>query len=63
MTKLVGPAVVIDIADACAKSADYLLTAEDVTKWESQHGRLPDGSIVFSDDFGNKVYRLKYVGK
>jgi glucose/arabinose dehydrogenase len=23
----------------------------------------PDGSILFSDDFGHKVYRLKYVGK
>lgn len=23
----------------------------------------PDGSILFSDDFGNKVYRLKYVGR
>lgn len=25
--------------------------------------QAPDGSIVFSDDTGNKVYRLKYVGK
>lgn len=25
--------------------------------------QAPDGTIVFSDDTGNKVYRLKYVGK
>ncbi len=25
--------------------------------------QAPDGSIVFSDDMGNKVYRLTYVGK
>ena len=25
--------------------------------------QAPDGSILFSDDTGNKVYRLKYVGK
>ncbi len=25
--------------------------------------QAPDGSLLFSDDFGNKVYRLKYVGK
>lgn len=46
VSKLVSPAVVIDIADACAKSADYQLTVEDITKWEAQHGRLPDNSIV-----------------
>ena len=25
--------------------------------------QAPDGSILFSDDTGNKIYRLKYVGK
>ncbi|MSU24927.1 MAG: hypothetical protein EXS32_14025 [Opitutus sp.] len=25
--------------------------------------QAPDGSLVFSDDFGSKIYRLKYVGK
>jgi glucose/arabinose dehydrogenase len=25
--------------------------------------QAPDGSLLFSDDFGHKVYRLKYVGK
>lgn len=25
--------------------------------------QAPDGSLLFSDDFGGKVYRLKYVGK
>ncbi|MFN7929167.1 MAG: cyclase family protein [Blastocatellia bacterium] len=64
VTKLVGPAVVIDIADACAKSADYLLTAEDVTKWESQHGRLPDGSIVLIHTGWGKFWgdKKKYLG-
>ena len=25
--------------------------------------QAPDGSLLFSDDFGSKIYRLKYVGK
>lgn len=25
--------------------------------------QAPDGSLLFSDDFGHKVYRLRYVGK
>ena len=25
--------------------------------------QAPDGSLVFSDDNGHKVYRLEYVGK
>ncbi len=46
LTKLISPAVVINITDACTKNADYLLTVEDITNWETQHGRIPDASIV-----------------
>lgn len=46
LTKLVGPAVVINITEACTKSADYQLTVEDITNWEAQNGRIPDDSIV-----------------
>jgi kynurenine formamidase len=46
LTKLVGPAVVINITDACTKSADYQMTVEDITTWEAQNGRIPDDSIV-----------------
>jgi kynurenine formamidase len=46
VSKLVGPAVVIDIAEACRKDADYRLRVEDLTGWESRHGRLPDHSIL-----------------
>lgn len=46
LTNLVAPAVVIDIADASAKNADYLLTREDVLAFEQAHGQIPAGSIV-----------------
>ncbi|HEX4951512.1 MAG TPA: cyclase family protein [Blastocatellia bacterium] len=46
LTKLISPAIVINITDACSKNADYLLSVEDITKWESEHARIPDDSIV-----------------
>lgn len=46
VAKLVGPAVVIDIAEACAKDPDYRLTVDDIARWESRNGRLPDQSIL-----------------
>lgn len=46
LERLVGRAVVIDIAAKAAENADYRLTARDVLAWEEQHGPIPDGSIV-----------------
>lgn len=44
--QLIGPAVVIDISEACAKSADYLASPGDIAKWETAHGKIPVGAIV-----------------
>jgi kynurenine formamidase len=46
LSHLISPAMVIDISAACAKDADYRLTLADVTAWETQHGSIPDGSLV-----------------
>ena len=64
ITKLISPAVVINIAEACAKDANYRLTVEDITKWESQHGRLPDDSIVLVYTGWGKFWgdKKKYLG-
>ncbi|MBS1808325.1 MAG: cyclase family protein [Acidobacteria bacterium] len=64
VANLVSPAVVIDIAEACAKNADYLLSVEDITKWESQHGRLPDDCIVLIHTGWGKFWgdKKKYLG-
>ena len=42
----IGPAVVIDVRDQCARDRDYLLTVEDIKDWESRYGRVPDGAWV-----------------
>lgn len=46
VAKLIAPAVVIDISEACSKDRDYRLSAQDITSWEKVHGRIPDGTIV-----------------
>jgi kynurenine formamidase len=45
-TSLTLPGVVIDVAAAAAADADYLLTAEDVARWEQKHGAIPQGAVV-----------------
>lgn len=43
LTRLVGPAVVIDKVAESAENPDYLLTVDDLREFENQHGPLPDG--------------------
>jgi kynurenine formamidase len=40
---LIGPAAVIDRSAEAAHDPDYLLTVDDVRRWESEHGALPEG--------------------
>lgn len=46
LRQLIAPAVVIDVAAAAAKDADYRLTREDVLAFEGRHGRIEAGTIV-----------------
>ncbi len=64
LRKLVGPAVVVDVAKAVERDRDYRLTVDDILSWESQHGRIPDGAIVFMYSGWGKRWpdRNKYLG-
>lgn len=44
--RLIGPAVVIDVAAQAAADPDYRLDGEDLFAWETEHGLVPEGSIV-----------------
>lgn len=62
--QLIGPAVVIDVADSAAKDRDYLLTVADIETWERMHGVIEAGSVVmlrtgWGVRYGN---RLAYFG-
>jgi kynurenine formamidase len=42
----IGPAVKIDARQECARDRDYLLSVEDIKKWEKKYGRIPAGAWV-----------------
>ena len=46
LERLVGPAVVIDVSGQAAEDPDYRLTVEDVSRWETDNGPIPEGAIV-----------------
>jgi kynurenine formamidase len=46
VSRLIGPAVVVDISAACARDRDSVLGAADLEAWEAAHGAIPDGAIV-----------------
>src|SRR5262249_30032620 len=46
-TFAVRPLVVISIVDQVTKAPGYHLSVDDITRWESQHGRIPEGAVVF----------------
>lgn len=46
--QLVAPGVMIDIAPAVALDPDYVLSLEDVQRFEKFHGRIPDRAAVLA---------------
>jgi kynurenine formamidase len=64
LSRLISPAVVIDISSACAGNADYLLSVDDITSWEKEHGRIPDGAIALIRTGWGKFWpdRKRYLG-
>ena len=64
LSRLMGPAAVIDISRQAANDADYQLSADDIRAWERYHGRLPAGAIVLVNTGRARFWpdREKYMG-
>ncbi len=64
LENLIGPAVVVDVTNQCAKDRDYLVTAIDFTNWEKQNGRISPGTIVLLRTGFGRFYpdRKRYLG-
>jgi kynurenine formamidase len=62
--RLVGPAAVVDVKEACAKDRDYLVSVADFEGWERDHGRLPEGAIVLLNTGFHAFWpdRERYMG-
>lgn len=64
VSRLVGPAIVIDISEACATNADYQLKTEDIATWEKAHGQIPNEAIVLIRTGWGRFWpdKKKYLG-
>lgn len=64
LDRLIGPAILIDVSEASAMDADYLVQVADFEAWEGRHGRIPDFSIVLlRTGFGTRwPDRASYMG-
>lgn len=62
--RLIAPAVVVDVREACAKDADYAFRVADLERFEATHGRIPEGAaLLFSTGFAARwPDRLRYLG-
>jgi kynurenine formamidase len=61
----IGPAVKIDVSSKCSANRDYLLSVEDIKKWVSAHGKIPDGAwVIMYTGIGTRHYpdKLKVLG-
>jgi len=64
ITRLIGPAIKIDVSPKAAADRDYQISSADFEAWEKQHGRIPDDSIVLLQTGWSQHWpdRLKYLG-
>ncbi len=46
LENLLAPAVVIDVSERAAADRNYRLTREDISRFESEHGKIAAGTIV-----------------
>jgi kynurenine formamidase len=64
VSRLTGPARVIDITDRCAADVDYRLAPEDIERHERRYGRIDPGTVVLiHTGFGRRYPDLSsYLG-
>ena len=64
LERLIAPAVMVDVAGACAKDRDYALRVEDLAAWEKKHGRVPEGAITLVRTGWGKYWpdKKRYLG-
>ncbi len=64
LTRLIGDAIKIDVSANAANDPDYLISVQDLEKWEESYGQIPEGSIVLLQSGFGKYYpnKVKYLG-
>jgi kynurenine formamidase len=59
--KFIGPACVIDVSAQVTANADFLLTVEDVQRWEAEHGQIPANAWVLLRTGWSKRGAKEYI--
>jgi kynurenine formamidase len=64
LSQLIGPAIKIDVSAKALSDRDYLISVDDIQAWESRHGSIRDGSIVFFETGYGRFWpdAEKYLG-
>ena len=64
LEQLIGPGIVIRVADRIGKDRNYLVSVADIERWEKQYGQIPAGSIVLLDTGTAQFWPdpVKYMG-
>jgi kynurenine formamidase len=64
LERLIAPARVLDVREACAKDADYAVGVADLERFEAAHGRIPDGAaLLLRTGFAARwPDRIRYLG-
>jgi kynurenine formamidase len=64
LASMIGPAAVIDFSARAAADPDAMLNVEDIKKWESAHGAVPDGVIVVARSGWGRYWpdKRRYLG-
>jgi kynurenine formamidase len=64
LSRLIGPAVVVDVAAAAAREVDYRVTRADIEAFERAHGAIAPGTLVlFRTGWGARwPDRKSYLG-
>ena len=44
--RLIGSGIRIDVTEQCVRDRDYRVTISDLERWEAEHGRVPNQTIV-----------------
>jgi kynurenine formamidase len=62
--RLVGPAVRVDVSEACAANQDHAVGLEDLRGFERAHGAIPEGAIVLLHTGFGRFWpdRARYLG-
>jgi kynurenine formamidase len=64
LEQLVGPAVVVDVREACAADRDHRVDVPELVAWEAVHGAIPEGAIVLLRTGFSRFWpdRARYLG-